>query len=177
MRRRAILRGVLAAVSPLCSSRQGAMAGDALRLPPCPLRLPLLFPKNLAALRFSGTLIIFKGTPVIERRETSPSSVYSQGKKGKSVIFPFLSVWRDRGLVPIPRASAQERTFCRGCGRLFMPSPLGEGVLRYAGRKRGARLLSVILSKRGRAARTEGSLKIILAQAKPRFCASAPNLP
>ena len=25
--------------------RQGAMAGDALRLPPCPSRLPLLFPK------------------------------------------------------------------------------------------------------------------------------------
>ena len=92
MRRRAILRGVLAAVSPLCSSRQGAMAGDALRLPPCPLRLPLLFPKNLAALRFSGTLIIFKGTPVIERRETSPSSVCLQWKKGKSVIFPFFRV-------------------------------------------------------------------------------------
>ena len=60
MRRRAILRGVLAAVSPLCSSRQGAMAGDALRLPPCPLRLPLLFPKNLAALRFSGALFVFR---------------------------------------------------------------------------------------------------------------------
>ena len=50
-----------AAVSPLCaSSRQGAMAGGALRLPPCPLRLPLLFPKNLAALRFSGALFIFR---------------------------------------------------------------------------------------------------------------------
>ena len=44
--------------SSLRSSRQGAMAGGALCLPPCPLRLPLLFPKNLAALRFSGTLCI-----------------------------------------------------------------------------------------------------------------------
>ncbi len=53
--------GGSAAVSPLCaSSRQGAMAGGALRLPPCPLRLPLLFPKNLAALRFSGALFIFR---------------------------------------------------------------------------------------------------------------------
>ena len=48
---------VLAAVSPLYSSRQGAMAGGALRLPPRPQRLPLLFPKNLASLRFSGVLL------------------------------------------------------------------------------------------------------------------------
>ena len=61
VRCRAILRGILAEVSPLCaSSRQGAMAGGALRLPPCTLRLPLLFPKNLAALRFSGALFIFR---------------------------------------------------------------------------------------------------------------------
>ena len=33
------------------------MADGALCLPSCPQRLPLLFPKNLAALRFSGTLI------------------------------------------------------------------------------------------------------------------------
>ena len=31
--------------SPADSSRQGAMADSALRLPPCPQRLPLLFPK------------------------------------------------------------------------------------------------------------------------------------
>ena len=68
MRRCAKLRGVLAAVSPLCgSSRQGAMAGGALCLPPCPLRLPLLFPKNLASLRFSGALFIFRGTPFFMR--------------------------------------------------------------------------------------------------------------
>ena len=43
---------------------------------------------------FSPRLAAFRGTPVIERRETSPPSVYSQWKKGKSVIFPFLrSVW------------------------------------------------------------------------------------
>ena len=39
------------------SSRQGAKADGALCLPPCPQRLPLLFPKNLVALRFSGALI------------------------------------------------------------------------------------------------------------------------
>ena len=32
------------------------MAGGALCLPPRPLHLPLLFPKNLASLRFSGAL-------------------------------------------------------------------------------------------------------------------------
>ena len=43
---------------------------------------------------FSPRLAAFRGTPVIERRETSPQSIYSQWKKGKSVIFPFLrSVW------------------------------------------------------------------------------------
>ena len=55
-----------------CSSRQGAMAGGALCLPPCPLRLPLLFPKNLASLRFSGALFIFQGTLIIKRAQPSP---------------------------------------------------------------------------------------------------------
>ena len=34
----------------LSSSRQGAMAGGALHLPPCPQRLPLLFPKSSSIL-------------------------------------------------------------------------------------------------------------------------------
>ena len=68
MRCRAKLRGILAAVSPLCgSSRQGAMADGALCLPPCPLRLPLLFPKNLALLRFSGALFVFGARPFFMR--------------------------------------------------------------------------------------------------------------
>ncbi|HIX50174.1 MAG TPA: hypothetical protein H9851_02720 [Candidatus Borkfalkia faecavium] len=48
--------------------RQGAMAGGALCLPPRPLRLPLLFPKNLTSLRFSGALFIFQGTPLSKCR-------------------------------------------------------------------------------------------------------------
>ena len=58
------LRAAQPEFSSLRSSRQGAMAVGALCLPPCPLRLPLLFPKNLAALRFSGALFIFQGTPL-----------------------------------------------------------------------------------------------------------------
>ena len=83
MRRRAILRGVLAAVSPLCSSRQGAMAGDALRLPPCPLRLPLLFPKNLAALRFPGALFIFRARLLSNARRIHLHPYAHKGKKEK----------------------------------------------------------------------------------------------
>ena len=78
MRCRAKLRGILAAVSPLAaSSHQGAKAGGALCLPPCPLRLPLLFPKNLAPLRFSGALFI-------DRVEKSCAQAYQQTN-----AFPF----------------------------------------------------------------------------------------
>ena len=53
--------------------RQGALAVGALRLPPCPLRLPLLFPKISLTLRFSGALLIplqgFRQIPAGNRRE------------------------------------------------------------------------------------------------------------
>ena len=65
---------VLAAVSPLCgSSRQGAMADGALCLPPCPPRLPLLFPKNLALLRFSGALFVFRARLFLCAPHSPPS--------------------------------------------------------------------------------------------------------
>ena len=52
------------AYTPLPRRRQGAMADGALRLPPCPQRLPLLFPKSSS--------ILF-GSPVTAR----------QGPRGK----------------------------------------------------------------------------------------------
>ena len=51
---------------------------------------------------FSPRLAAFRGTPVIERRETSPPSVYSQWKKGKSVIFPFLRSVLDKKAAASP---------------------------------------------------------------------------
>ena len=51
-------------------------------MPPCPLRLPLLFPKNLATLRFSGALFVFGGTLIIRRAQPSLFPQEPYGKLG-----------------------------------------------------------------------------------------------
>ena len=58
---------------PSSRRRQGAMADGSLRLPPCPLRLPLLFPKSSS--------ILF-GSPVCARQVPQGEAMYSRSVFG-----------------------------------------------------------------------------------------------
>ena len=71
---------------------QGAMADGSLRLPPCPLRLPLLFPKSSS--------ILF-GSPVCARQVPQGEAMYSRsvfGTARRSIQDP--SAWSLAALAP-----------------------------------------------------------------------------
>ena len=65
-------------VSPSSRRRQGAMADGSLRLPPCPLRLPLLFPKSSS--------ILF-GSPVCARQLPPRGEAMHRAMFGTAFIF------------------------------------------------------------------------------------------